>query len=64
MGTSVCQAVAADPALELVAAVDPHAVGQLRNGIEIHGELRALADAHAEVVVDFTVAAASRNTVP
>ena len=64
MGTSVCQAVAADPALELVAAVDPHAVGQLRNGIEIHGELRALVDAHAEVVVDFTVAAASRNTVP
>jgi len=64
MGTSVCQAVAADPALELVAAVDPHAVGQVRNGIEIHGELRALADAHAEVVVDFTVAAASRNTVP
>ena len=64
MGTSVCQAVTADPALELVAAVDPHAVGQVRNGIEIHGELRALADAHAEVVVDFTVAAASRNTVP
>lgn len=64
MGTSVCQAVAADPALELVAAVDPHAVGQVCNGIEIHGELRALADAHAEVVVDFTVAAASRNTVP
>ena len=47
MGTSVCQAVAADPALELVAAVDPHATGQVRNGIEIHGELRALADAEA-----------------
>ena len=64
MGASVCQAVAADPALELVAAVDPHAVEQVRNGIEIHAELRALADAHAEVVVDFTVAAASRTTVP
>lgn len=50
--------------MELVAAVDPHAVGQVRNGVEIHGELRALADAQAHVVVDFTVAAASRTTVP
>ena len=64
MGTSVCQAVSADPALELVAAVDPHAVGQACDGVEIHGELRALVDAHADVVVDFTVAAASRTTVP
>ncbi len=64
MGTAVCQAVAADPALELVAAIDPHAAGQSRNGVEIHAELRALADAHAEVVVDFTVAAASRTAVP
>ncbi len=64
MGTSVCQAVAADPTLELVAAVDPNAVGQVRSGVEIHGELRALADAQAHVVVDFTVAAASRTTVP
>ena len=64
MGTSVCQAVAADPALELVAAVDPHATGQVRNGVEIAGELRALAAAGAQVVVDFTVAAASRATVP
>lgn len=64
MGTSVCQAVAADPALELVAAVDPHAIGQVRNGVEIAGELRAFADAHAQVVVDFTVAEATRVTVP
>ena len=64
MGTAVCDAVAADPALELVAAVDPHAVGEVRNGVEIHAELKALMDAQAQVVVDFTVAAASRTTVP
>ena len=64
MGAAVCQAVAADPALELVAAVDPHAVGQSVAGVDIAGELRALADAHAEVVVDFTVAAAARVTLP
>ena len=64
LGTAVCVAVAADPALELVAAVDPHAVGEVRNGVEIHAELKALMDAQAQVVVDFTVAAASRTTVP
>jgi 4-hydroxy-tetrahydrodipicolinate reductase len=64
MGTAVCEAVSSDPALQLVAAVDPHAAGQVRNGIEIHAELKALADAQAQVVVDFTVAAASRTTVP
>ncbi len=64
MGALVCESVAANPALELVAAVDPHAIDEVRCGVEIRGELRALADAHAEVVVDFTVAAASRTTVP
>lgn len=64
MGTAVCDAVAADPALQLVAAVDPHAAGQVRNGIEIQAELKALVDAEAQVVVDFTVATASRTTVP
>jgi len=64
MGALVCESVAADPALELVAAVDPHAIGQVRCGVEIRGDLRALADAAAQVVVDFTVAAASRITVP
>lgn len=64
MGTAVCDAVAADPSLELVAAVDPHAVGQVCQGIEIRGELKALVDGQAQVVVDFTVADASRTTVP
>ena len=64
MGATVCGAVAADPALRLVAAVDPKAVGQQVHGIAIAGELRALADAGAEVVVDFTVADSARVTLP
>ncbi len=64
MGATVCDAVAADPALELVAAVDPHAVGREVHGVMIAAELRALADADCQVVVDFTVAAAARITLP
>jgi 4-hydroxy-tetrahydrodipicolinate reductase len=64
MGATVCDAVAADPALELVAAVDPHGAGSATHGIAIAGELRALADAQCEVVIDFTVAAAARVTLP
>lgn len=64
MGTAVCAAVAADSALELVSAVDPFASGQERSGITIADSLSSLADAGAEVVVDFTVAAASRETLP
>ena len=64
MGTAVCDAVAADPALALVAAVDPHAAGGTTHGLPIAAELRALADAGAEVVVDFTVASAARVTLP
>lgn len=64
MGSTVCAAVLADNELELVAAVDPHAAGLSAAGIEVHPELRALADADCHVVVDFTVAAAARATVP
>ena len=64
MGATVCRAVAVDPELELVAAVDPSAVGATVEGLEIAGEPRAFADARAEVVVDFTVADAARRTVP
>lgn len=64
MGTAVCAAVAADPALDLVAAVDPFAVGQERSGITLSGSLDALTTASAQVVVDFTVAAAARETLP
>ncbi len=64
MGTAVCAAVAADPALELVAAVDPHAAGDVREGVKIAAEPRALVDAGCQVAVDFTVAAAARTTLP
>jgi 4-hydroxy-tetrahydrodipicolinate reductase len=64
MGATVCAAVAADADLQLVAGVDPHAVGAEVEGITIAGEPRAFVDAGAEVVVDFTVAAAARTTVP
>jgi len=64
MGTAVCAAVAADPALLLVAAVDPFSKGQERSGLTISDSLSSLADAGAEVVVDFTVAAAGRETLP
>jgi 4-hydroxy-tetrahydrodipicolinate reductase len=64
MGATVCDAVAADPALQLVAAVDPKAAGHSVHGLTIGAELRTFADADAQVVVDFTVAAASRVTLP
>ncbi len=67
----VCRAVAIDPDLELVAAVDPN-VRRDRDRrpaptariVTIGGELRAFADAACDVVVDFTVAAAARVTLP
>lgn len=64
MGAMVCEAVAADDTLELVAAVGRRAVGEQRGGVAVSGELRALADAQAQVVVDFTVAAAACVTLP
>lgn len=64
MGQTVCNAVAADPELQLVAAVDPVQPGSTIHGVTVAAELRALADAAAEVVVDFTVAEAARVTLP
>ena len=67
MGTTVCRAVLDDPELELVAAVDPlHAGIDLRQlGVEapsmqVAGSADSLADAGAEVAVDFTVVDAAR----
>ncbi len=64
MGATVCNAVAADPDLELVAVVDPGSPGSTTHGLTIAKDLRALADAHVDVAVDFTVADASRVTLP
>jgi 4-hydroxy-tetrahydrodipicolinate reductase len=65
VGRAVCAAIAADPALHLVAAVDPHHAGtDAPGGLPISTELAAVVDARATVVVDFTVAPAARATLP
>jgi len=71
MGSTVCRAVADDPDLELVAAVDPHhggidlrqLIGPGGSGIQISGDADALAEAGADVAVDFTEAAAARSNL-
>jgi 4-hydroxy-tetrahydrodipicolinate reductase len=60
MGSTVCRAVATDPDLELVAAVDPrHAGTDLGVGVEVAASADAVLDAGADVVVDFTRADAA-----
>jgi 4-hydroxy-tetrahydrodipicolinate reductase len=70
MGRTVCQAVADDPELDLVAAVDPqHAgidldqMGLHGTGLHVAAAAQALADAGAEVAVDFTVLEAARQNL-
>ncbi len=63
MGATVCEAVAADPELELVAAVDPNRVGASAGGAVSVADLQAVADAGADVVVDFTIAEAARDNL-
>jgi 4-hydroxy-tetrahydrodipicolinate reductase len=62
MGAASCAAIAADPDLELVAAVGRR--GGERDGVQVFTEPRAFADARCDVVVDFTVADAARVTLP
>ena len=64
MGATVCEAVDADSDLELVAAVDIGASGGTVHGVTIRPDLDTFVEHHAEVVVDFTVAAAARTTLP
>lgn len=59
MGATVCSAVANDPELELVAAVDPAHAGEVAEGLTIAAGADALAEAGAQVAVDFTVASAA-----
>jgi 4-hydroxy-tetrahydrodipicolinate reductase len=70
MGRTVCAAVAAEPTLELVAAVDPYHAGidlqQLGipdTGLQVAGSPRALIDADVAVAVDFTVLEAARKNL-
>ena len=64
MGATVCQAVLNDPSTSLELAVDENAVGDTIDNceIEIQGNLSNIKDVN--VVVDFTVADASRKTLP
>ena len=59
MGATVCAAVAAAADLELVAAVDTAAAGTAAAGPAVASSLDALAEAGAEVAVDFTVPGAA-----
>ena len=68
MGSAVCQAVAADSELELVAAVDPHhagldlsaVAGPTVGDLQIAHDADSLVAAGAQVVVDFTHLDAAR----
>ena len=63
MGLEVCRAVSEASDLELVAAIDPAHAGDDACGRTIVGEVNALSDLGAEVVVDFTIAEAVRHNV-
>ena len=71
MGSEVCRAVAADPDLELVAAVDPHHEGlDLRqvtagaaSGLQVAADASAFERAGVQVAVDFTELAAARENL-
>jgi 4-hydroxy-tetrahydrodipicolinate reductase len=62
MGAEVCRAIQADPALELVAGVDPFHAGKdlgehagiALRGVTIADAADAIAAANAEVAIDFT----------
>jgi len=70
MGRTVCEAVAADPELELVAAVDPNHAGlDLRQVVGLDHELQVsrgpdgLGQAGAQVAVEFTHVEAARENL-
>jgi 4-hydroxy-tetrahydrodipicolinate reductase len=61
MGAAVCEAVAADADLDLVAAVDPGHVGEIVHDVDVAADAAALSRAGAEVAIDFTVLAAAQE---
>jgi len=62
MGATVCEAVAGDPALELVAAIDPAHAGETVEGAVIVADPTAI-DVELDVVIDFTQVDAARANV-
>ncbi len=72
MGSTVCQAVAADPDLELAAAIDPHHAGidlhqvcrtEGLPDLEISPKIESLEHAEVDVAVDFTAIEAARENL-
>ncbi len=65
MGATVCEAVAGDPDLELVAGVDPQAAGQrdATDSVDIGASTDALDASRIDVAIEFTVAAAARENL-
>ncbi|MEY2430353.1 MAG: 4-hydroxy-tetrahydrodipicolinate reductase [Acidimicrobiaceae bacterium] len=62
VGATVCAAVMADPALELVAAIDPAHAGESADGVEIVADPAAI-DVPVDVVIDFTHVDAARTNL-
>ncbi len=63
MGQAVCAAIGVDDELDLVAAVDPFAVGRSILGTTVSADRLAMVDAGVQVAVDFTVLDAARDNV-
>ena len=64
MGRTVCAAVVADPDLVFAAAVDPFGSGETIESVEVSESIDVFSEASCDVVVDFTVADASRAALP
>jgi 4-hydroxy-tetrahydrodipicolinate reductase len=62
MGATACSAVAADPAFELVAAIDPARAGETVEGVSIVADPSQI-EADVDVVIDFTHVEAARANV-
>jgi 4-hydroxy-tetrahydrodipicolinate reductase len=70
MGSTVCQAVAGDDSLELVAACDPHyegidlrAVAGVDTDLRVSGDRSEFSRAGVDVAVDFTTSDVSRDNL-
>lgn len=61
MGRTVCEAVAGDPELQLVAAVDPHHAGAVVSGVAVASDPAGLEG--LDVAIDFTVVQAARENL-